>query len=105
LNEFLINFINVFDELSNFIPMATKEQRNYFDILKRYERKFESKELDDYKMLVKRHKDDEDLDKLSMQRLQKLYEKYHVNRDKKNYNNFFTKPADNETEDLSSQPE
>jgi hypothetical protein len=82
--------------------MASKEQRNYFDILKRYERKFESKELDDYKMLVKRHKDDEDLDKLSMQRLQKLFEKYHVNRDKKNYDGFFTKPAGTESEDMPS---
>jgi len=85
--------------------MASREQRNYFDILKRYERKFDSKELDDYKMLVKRHKDDEDLDKLSMQRLQNLYEKYHINRDKKNYDNFFTKPAGSNTEDLSSKPE
>jgi hypothetical protein len=82
--------------------MASREQRNYFDILKRYERKFESKELEDYKMLVKRHKDDEDLDKLSMQRLQKLFEKYHVNRDKKNYDSFFTKPADTESEDMPS---
>lgn len=82
--------------------MASKEQRNYIDILKRYERKFESKELDDYKMLLKRHKDDEDLDKLSMQRLHKLYEKYHLNREKKNYDNFFNKPADSETEDISS---
>jgi hypothetical protein len=82
--------------------MASREQRNYFDILKRYERKFESKELDDYKMLVKRHKDDEDLDKLSMQRLQKLFEKYHVNRDKKNYDSFFTKPAGTESEDMPS---
>jgi len=82
--------------------MASKEQRNYFDILKRHERKFESKELDAYKMLVKRHKDDEDLDKLSMQKLQKLYEKYHVNREKKNYENFFTKPADSESEEIST---
>jgi len=82
--------------------MASREQRNYFDILKRYERKFELKELDDYKMLVKRHKDDEDLDKLSMQRLQKLFEKYHVNRDKKNYDSFFTKSSDAESEDMPS---
>jgi len=82
--------------------MASREQRNYFDILKRYEKKFESKELDDFKMLVKRHKDDEDLDKLSMQKLHKLFEKYHINRDKKNYDNFFTKPDGSETEDISS---
>jgi len=82
--------------------MVSREQRNYFDILKTYERKFESKELDDYKMLVKRHKDDEDLDKLSMQKLQKLFEKYHLNREKKNFDNFFTKPAGAESDDISS---
>jgi len=82
--------------------MASREQRNYFDILKRYEKKLESRELEDYKMLVKRHKDEEDLDKLSMQKLQKLFEKYHVNREKKNYDNFFNKPADTESQDISS---
>lgn len=75
--------------------MSQREQKKYFETLKRYERKFESKELDDYKMLLKRHKDDEDLDKLSMGRLQKLFEKYHVNREKKNYDNLFNLPADN----------
>jgi hypothetical protein len=79
--------------------MASREQKNYFEILKRYERKFEPKELEDYKMLVKRHKDDEDLDKLSMQRLAKLHEKYHVNREKKDYDQYFTKPPQSEQED------
>jgi hypothetical protein len=74
--------------------MSSHEQRHYFEILKRYERKFEIKEIDDYKMLLKRHKDDEDLDKLSMQRLKHLYEKYHVQREKKNFDQFFKKVDD-----------
>ncbi len=78
--------------------MSSREQKNYFDILKRYERKFEPKELEDYKMLLKRHKDDEDLDKLSMQRLIRLHEKYHLNRERKNYDQFFTKPPQNDSE-------
>ncbi|MFA7228484.1 MAG: hypothetical protein WC061_05565 [Melioribacteraceae bacterium] len=82
--------------------MSSREQRNYFDILKRYERKFEALELEDYKMLVQRHKDDEDLDKLSMQRLKNLYNKYHVNREKKNYDQFFNPTAQNNSEDVSS---
>ncbi|MCX6174553.1 MAG: hypothetical protein NTZ27_07385 [Ignavibacteriales bacterium] len=81
--------------------MSSREQRDYFSILKRYERKFESDELNDYKMLVKRHKDDEDLDKLSMQRLKKLYDKYHANRDRKNFDQFFKTPQ-TDSEDQSS---
>ena len=81
--------------------MSSREQRDYFSILKRYERQFESNEINDYKMLVKRHKDDEDLDKLSMARLKKLFEKYHVNREKKNYDQFFKTPLTN-SEDQSS---
>ncbi|MEG8947710.1 hypothetical protein [Rosettibacter firmus] len=77
--------------------MSSKEQKNYFEILKRYERKFDSKELEEYKMLLKRHKDDEDLDRLSMEKLKALYTKYHVNREKKNYDNLFKKPADNDS--------
>ncbi|OGU33615.1 MAG: hypothetical protein A2068_14045 [Ignavibacteria bacterium GWB2_35_6b] len=74
--------------------MSQREQKKFFETLKRYERKFEQKELDDYRMLLKRHKDDEDLDNLSMERLQKLFEKFHLNREKKNYDNFFTKHED-----------
>lgn len=81
--------------------MSSREQRDYFSILKRYERKFESDELNDYKMLVKRHKDDEDLDKLSMQLLKKLYDKYHVNKERKNYDQFFKTPQ-TDSEDQSS---
>lgn len=83
-------------ELSNAKKeMSSREQRNYFEILKRYERKFNKNEIEDYKMLVKRHKDDEDLDKLSLQRLINLFEKYHLNREKKNYDQFFKKPPEN----------
>lgn len=72
--------------------MSSREQKNYFEILKKYERKFEPKELEDYKMLLRRHKDDEDLDRLSMERLKALYVKYHINREKKNYDYLFKKP-------------
>jgi hypothetical protein len=78
--------------------MSSREQRNYFEILKRYERKFESSELEDYKMLLKRHKDDEDLDKLSLKRLINLFEKYHLNRERKNYDHFFNSPDNSENQ-------
>ncbi len=78
--------------------MSSREQKTYFETLQRYIKKFDAKELGDYKMLLKRHKDDEDLDKLSMQRLKTLYEKYHVNRERKNYDRYFTKPAQPDTD-------
>ncbi len=71
--------------------MSYREQKKYFEALRRFERKMEAKEYEDYKMLKKRHIDDEDLDKLSMERLKNLYEKYYVNRPKPNLDNLFKK--------------
>jgi hypothetical protein len=76
-----------------------RDQVKYFEVLRRYERKFNPKELEDYKMLLLRHKDDEDLDKQSMERLKLLYEKYYVNREKKSYDDIFKKPEHPETEE------
>ncbi|MEW6195318.1 MAG: hypothetical protein AB1521_09195 [Bacteroidota bacterium] len=62
--------------------------------MKKYERKFERQELDDYKMFCNRDKDEEELDNLSLNRLKMLYEKYHANRLKKNLDDLFKKPSD-----------
>jgi len=75
--------------------MSYRDQKKYFEKLKRYEKYFESKERRDYKMLLKRHKDDEDLDRLSLERLRILYEKYYVQREKKSFDDIFKK---NDTE-------
>ncbi len=75
--------------------MSRREQKTYFEILKRYERKFEPLEMEMYKILVMRNKDDEDLDKLAMEKLKSLYVKYYVNREKKNYDHLFNKPEEN----------
>ena len=83
--------------------MGIREQRKYFEILKKYERKFEPKELKDYKMLVKRNKDDEDLDKFSMERLITLLEKYHVNREKKSLDFLFKKPSEDQSDNQTNQ--
>lgn len=74
--------------------MSYREQKKYFEVLRRYERKFEGKERERYSILVSRNKDDEDLDKESLAFLKELYEKYHVNRPKPNYDNLFKKPSD-----------
>ncbi|NOX19038.1 MAG: hypothetical protein GXO87_12260 [Chlorobi bacterium] len=75
--------------------MSFREQKNYFEKLKRYERKFKREESEMYKMFVKRHKDDEDLDKLSLVKLKKLYEKYYVNREKKSLDSLFKPKEEN----------
>lgn len=76
--------------------MSYRDQLTYFEVLGRYENKFSKSELEDYTMLRKRHRDEEDLDRLSMERLKIMYEKYHVNRPKKNYDHMFKKPENTE---------
>ncbi|MGE5365338.1 MAG: hypothetical protein ACM3SM_14500 [Bacteroidota bacterium] len=81
--------------------MSIRIQNKYFEALRRYERKFRGREAEDYKMLLKRHKDDEDLDKISLERLKELYEKYYVNRERKSYDDIFGKPGEqNPQQDL-----
>ena len=57
----------------------------------RFESKFTSDEVKDYKMLFKRHKDDEDLDNLSFKKLENLYIKYYENREKPSLDDLFKK--------------
>jgi len=71
--------------------MSFREQQKYLDVLKKYERKFDRKEADDYKMFIKMHKDDEDFDSLSLKRLKEIYDKYNVPVDKSKYDSFFKK--------------
>lgn len=73
--------------------MNFRDQKRYFEILKRYEKKFTTDELKEYKILVQRNKDEEDLDSLSMKILKELYDKYYVNREKMDINSFFKKPS------------
>lgn len=71
--------------------MSFRDQQKYLNTLKRYEKKMDSKELESFKMFVKRDKDEEELDNISMHKLKELYEKYHLNRERKNFDHFFKK--------------
>ena len=71
--------------------MRQRDQKRFFEVLKRYERKFSSDEKSNYSMLLKRHKDEEELDSISFQYLKSLYEKYYVNRDRKYLDDIFKK--------------
>lgn len=74
--------------------MSFRDQKKYIETLKRYEKKMDKKELEEYKMFVKRQKDDEDFDKISLKKLTDLYQKYYLNREKKNFDHIFKKPAE-----------
>ncbi|MFZ0453692.1 MAG: hypothetical protein WCE54_23090 [Ignavibacteriaceae bacterium] len=71
--------------------MSFREQQKYLDALKKYERKFDRKEADDYKMFLKMQKDDEDFDSLTLKRLKEIHDKYNVPVDKSKYDSFFKK--------------
>jgi hypothetical protein len=71
--------------------MSFREQQKYLDTLRKYERKFDRKELEEYKMFIKRQKDDEDFDSVSLKRLKELFDKYNIPVDKSKYDSFFKK--------------
>lgn len=71
--------------------MAFRDQQKYLDYLKRFESKMDRNELENYKKFVKRQKDDEDFDTVSMKRLKELYDKYYQPVDKSKYDGFFKK--------------
>lgn len=48
-------------------------------------------EFEDYKKFLKRQKDDEDFDTVSMKRLKDLYDKFYVPVDKSKYDHLFKK--------------
>ena len=71
--------------------MDFREQKKYLAGLKKFEWKFTAKEQYDYKMFMKRDKDEEDFDTLSLANLKALYDKYTANKEKKNFDHFFKK--------------
>ena len=68
-----------------------KEQKRYIEALRRYERQLNPKELEEYKMFVKRHKDEDEFDSVSMKRLKELHDKYHKPVDVSQYDKYFKK--------------
>jgi transposase len=74
--------------------MSYHDQEKYLELLKRNERKLDKKELEEYKMFSKMHKDDEDFDSVSLKRLKELYDKYNVHVDTSMYDKYFKKQGD-----------
>jgi len=73
-----------------------REQKKYLEVLKKYERNFTRQEQDEFKMFVKRDKDDDEFDTVTMKRLKELHDKYHKPVDVSKYDKFFKKnPGEN----------
>ncbi len=72
--------------------MSYRDQRKYLETLKKYERNFTREESEEYKMFIKRQKDDEDFDSVSMKRLIELHDKYYKPADLSKLDDFFKKP-------------
>jgi hypothetical protein len=68
-----------------------RDQKKFIEALKRYESKMDLKEKNNFKMIVARDKDEEDLDTLAFADLKELYEKYYVNREKISLDDLFKK--------------
>lgn len=71
--------------------MSYRDQQKYIEALKKFERKFERKEAEEFKMFLKRHKDEDEFDAVSMRRLKEFFDKYNVPVDKSKYDAFFKK--------------
>ena len=71
--------------------MSFRDQQKYLDLLKKYERNFSPEDKYVYDIFVKRNKDDEDFDTVSMKILIQLHDKYYVPVDKSKFDSFFKK--------------
>ncbi len=74
--------------------MSYRDQKKYLEVLKKYERKFDRRELEDYKIFLKMQKDDEDFDSVSLNKLKELYDKYYEPADKSKFDALFKKPEE-----------
>lgn len=71
--------------------MSYRDQAKYIEFLKRFERKFDRKEAEEFKMFLKMHKDEEEFDSITMKKLKALYDKYNLPVDRTKYDSFFKK--------------
>jgi len=71
--------------------MSYRDQSKYLDFLRKFERKFDRKEVEDFKMFLKMQKDEEEFDSVTMNKLKSLYNKYNIPVDRSKYDAFFKK--------------
>ena len=71
--------------------MSYRDQEKYLEFLRKFERKFDRKEAEDFKMSLKMQKDEEEFDSVTMKKLKSLYDKFNVPIDRSKYDAFFKK--------------
>ena len=71
--------------------MSYRDQAKHLEFLRKFERKFDRKEAEDFKMFLKMHKDEEEFDSITMNKLKSLYDKYNTPIDRSKYDTFFKK--------------
>ncbi len=76
--------------------MSFREQQKLLDELKSFERVMVQKDRDEYKMFIKRQKDDEDFDTISMSKLKSLHSRYYKTKDKSEFDKFFKPKPENQ---------
>jgi len=76
-----------------------RDQKKYLEVLKKYERNLTRQEYDEYKLLIKRDKDDDEFDTVTMKRLKELHDKYYKPVDTSKYDKFFKKNPDQESKE------
>jgi aspartyl/asparaginyl beta-hydroxylase (cupin superfamily) len=74
--------------------MSYREQKKLLTELKEFENKMAANDRDAFKLFLKREKDEEEFDTLSMGRLRGLHEKYYKPRPKPDISKYF-KPKEN----------
>jgi hypothetical protein len=72
-----------------------RDQKKYLEALKKYERKLTRQEYDEYKIFIKRDKDEEEFDTVTMKRLKELHDKYYEPVNTSKYDKFFKSNPDN----------
>ncbi len=71
--------------------MSYRDQAKYLDFLRKFERKLDRKEAEDFKMFFKMQKDEEEFDSVTMKKLKSLYDKYNVPVDRSKFDALFKK--------------
>lgn len=71
--------------------MQITDQKRMIQELKYYKNKMSREDLYNFEMYEKRTKDDEDLDRLSFQKLQELYSKYIKKKSRSDFEHLFKK--------------
>lgn len=75
--------------------MTFREQNNLIEDLKKVEYKIKGKDRDEWLMFLKRNKDEEDFDTVSLKRLRELHQKYFTTKSKIDFEKYFKKSSDN----------